>query len=156
MITKSKTKGRVADYDKEIGIRLRALRKLNNHTQESLARQLDITFQQVQKYEQGTNRISASKLKQIIDFFEIPASYFFETNKQAQKIGFAESSQEPFAGPEEDLPASEPSKTDIFQTPETINLLKAYYSIKDAKARKGLLRMVKTYAENVADAQKTD
>ncbi len=146
-----KTKGRVEDYDKEIGIRLRALRKLHNFTQEALSQQLDITFQQVQKYEQGTNRISAGKIKQIIDVFKIPSSYFFEDNQKAKKIGFSENNQEPFEGEKK---ASLP-KEDIFQSTETINLLKAYYSVSDAKTRKGMFKMIKTYADNIKNVQKS-
>lgn len=146
-----KTKGRVEEYDREIGIRLRALRKLHNYTQDVLAKKLDITFQQVQKYEQGTNRISAGKIKQILNIFEIPSSYFFEDNKTAKKIGFAENKQEPFDGPG----AKKESKIDVFQTTETINLLRAYYSVKDAKARKGMYKMIKTYAENIENASKS-
>lgn len=150
MPKKVKTKGRVEDYDKEIGIRLRALRKLHNYTQDVLAKKLDITFQQVQKYEQGTNRISAGKIKQIIDIFDIPSSYFFEENKFSKKIGFAENDQSPFLD-ENGKDTRKKSKVDIFQTTETINLLRTYYSVKDPKVRKGMFKMIKTYAENVSN-----
>ena len=154
MQKKIKTKGRVEDYDKEIGMRLRALRKLNNYTQDVLAKKLDITFQQVQKYEQGTNRISAGKIKQIIDIFSVPSSYFFEDNSQIKKIGFAENKQDPFKG--KDGTTEKSNKTDILQSTETINLLRTYYSVKDPKARKGMYKMIKTYAENIEDAKKAD
>ena len=148
MQKKIKTKGRVEDYDKEIGIRLRVLRKLHDYTQDVLAKKLDITFQQVQKYEQGTNRISAGKIKQIIDIFNVPSSYFFEDNKNSKKVGFAENKQDGFIGEDgkDNL-----DKIDVFQTTETINLLRTYYSVKDPKARKGMYKMVKTYAENISN-----
>ncbi len=155
MQKKIKTKGRVEDYDKEIGMRLRALRKLHDFTQDVLAKKLDITFQQIQKYEQGTNRISAGKIKQIIDIFNVPSSYFFEDNIHAKKMGFAENQQESFEG--QDEKKSKSSITgDIFQSTETINLLRTYYSVKDTKARKGMYKMIKTYAENIGDSKKAD
>ncbi len=154
MKTKMKPKGRVEDYDKEIGIRLRVLRKLNNYTQDVLAKKLDITFQQVQKYEQGTNRISAGKIKQIIDIFDVPSAYFFEENKNTKKVGFAEGEQAPFEGAD-GTSEGKTNKVDIFQTTETINLLRSYYSVKDPKARKGMYKMIKTYAENIDNATKS-
>lgn len=156
MSEQKKTKGRAEDYDKVIGIRLRALRKINNLTQDELAVKMGITFQQVQKYEQGTNRISAGKIKQLINIFSVPSAYFFEDKKNIRSLGFAESEQEPFTmGPNTENQKTRVSE-EIWYSTETINLLRSYYSVPDAKARKDILKMVRTYAENIANAKKAD
>ncbi len=64
--------------DVHIGSRIRFKRKAYNVTQQKLAKELNITFQQVQKYESGTNRVSASRLFQIAQTLNVPIKYFFE------------------------------------------------------------------------------
>lgn len=64
--------------DQHVGSRVRLRRKLEGRSQESLAEALGLTFQQVQKYERGVNRISASKLYDIAAALRVPVSYFFE------------------------------------------------------------------------------
>ncbi len=64
--------------DQHVGLRVRARRRMANMSQQVLADALGLTFQQVQKYERGSNRISASKLFQIAQFLEVPVSFFFE------------------------------------------------------------------------------
>jgi transcriptional regulator with XRE-family HTH domain len=65
------------NLDKEIGYRLRMARQAANLSQERLGEQLGITFQQIQKYERGTNRVSASRLQQIAGILNVPLSFFF-------------------------------------------------------------------------------
>ncbi|MBX3480337.1 MAG: helix-turn-helix domain-containing protein [Caulobacter sp.] len=67
-----------AEVDLHVGRRIRQRRKAIGATQESLAGALGLTFQQVQKYERGANRVSASKLYQIAAALGVPISYFFE------------------------------------------------------------------------------
>ncbi len=69
---------RPSSVDVHVGGRVRVRRRLIHMTQETLADLIDVTFQQVQKYERGSNRISASKLFAIADALEVPISYFFE------------------------------------------------------------------------------
>jgi len=64
--------------DMHVGARIRALRKQLGISQQHLAEQLGLTFQQVQKYERGTNRVSASKLYETAGILRVPVSYFFE------------------------------------------------------------------------------
>src|SRR5579863_7644312 len=64
--------------DQHVGSRVRMRRLMLGITQERLANHLGITFQQVQKYEKGTNRISASRLQQLCDILSVPVSFFFE------------------------------------------------------------------------------
>src|SRR5258708_28867292 len=64
--------------DKHVGSRLRMRRKMLGMSQEKLGEALQLTFQQVQKYEKGTNRISASRLHQISHILQVPVPFFFE------------------------------------------------------------------------------
>lgn len=75
-MTKAASK-RIDLIDKEVGERVRERRKASGISQEKLGDALGVTFQQVQKYENGTNRISASKLQTIADVFGVPVSSFF-------------------------------------------------------------------------------
>ncbi|HTV28356.1 MAG TPA: helix-turn-helix transcriptional regulator [Xanthobacteraceae bacterium] len=66
------------EVDVHVGNRVRVLRNLRKMTQEALAHQLGITFQQVQKYEKGSNRISAGRLQHLADILKVPITSFFE------------------------------------------------------------------------------
>ena len=73
--------------DIHVGQRLKQQRKLQGISQENLAKQLGITFQQIQKYENGTNRISASKLYELSQILKTPIQFFFENyEKSTQQI----------------------------------------------------------------------
>ena len=78
------------DADRFVGQRLRQGRRELGLTQEALAALLGVTFQQIQKYEKGANRISASKLWDIARFFKVDIGYFFEGLTGAQIAGMAE------------------------------------------------------------------
>ena len=117
--------------DVHVGARVRTRRLLIGMNQETLARALDLTFQQVQKYEGGANRVSASRLSQIADILGVPISYFFND-------------LEPDGG--------EPSQRDAearerLQRPETIELIRSYYAISDQEIRRQFLEMVTTVAQ---------
>lgn len=71
-------KGRATQADVLIGQRIRLARSQTGMTQEQLAEGVSITFQQIQKYERGTNRVSAVKLKQFSDIFEKPLAWFYD------------------------------------------------------------------------------
>ena len=66
------------EIDKAVGARIRALRLARRMTQDALARQVGVQFQQIQKYESGTNRISASRLFMIAGALGVPVEHFFE------------------------------------------------------------------------------
>ena len=108
--------------DVHVGQRIRTRRRLLGMNQAALARALDLTFQQVQKYEHGTNRVSASKLSAIADVLGVPVSFFF-----------VEGSRDHDARMEE---------------PETIELVRRYYAIPDARVCQQFLQMVKAVAES--------
>jgi transcriptional regulator with XRE-family HTH domain len=71
-------KAKVSPIDKQLGAKLRMLREKAGISQPVLGNAIGISFQQIQKYEGGTNRISASKLYEIAGFLDIPITYFFD------------------------------------------------------------------------------
>ncbi|MEO1039773.1 MAG: helix-turn-helix transcriptional regulator [Pseudomonadota bacterium] len=83
------------DVDRLIGERVRIARKMRDVSQERLGKALGVTFQQVQKYEKGRNRVAASRLIEIAAFLELPVTYFFEAAAKAQsgEAGDAEALQ---------------------------------------------------------------
>ncbi len=117
--------------DVHVGVRVRTRRLLIGMNQETLARSLGLTFQQVQKYEGGANRVSASRLSEIADILGVPISYFF-------------SDLEPGGG-EPSLEKLEARER--LQRPETIDLIRSYYAISDPAVRHQFLEMVKTVAQ---------
>jgi transcriptional regulator with XRE-family HTH domain len=78
-------KTRIIDFDVEIGRRVRAERRNHGIAQSEFADALDLSFQQLQKYEQGTNRISAGRLLQMANLLNIPVAQFFEGLEDAHK-----------------------------------------------------------------------
>lgn len=126
--------------DTHVGQRVRMRRSLVGMSQEKMAESLGITFQQVQKYERGTNRVSASKLYLISKILSVPVAYFFdnfENKGTSPAYGFADNAQEAL------------DETDIMTSKETLDLLRVYYSIKDQDARKKLASMIKSVAETM-------
>ena len=123
--------------DKHVGGRVRMRRILVGMSQEKLGEALDLTFQQVQKYEKGTNRIGASRLQQIAQVLGVPVTFFFEGAPQDRAIaelGFAEQPQ-----PELSF--------DLLSTPAAIQLAKAFMSIDDPKVRRRVVDLVSTLVE---------
>jgi len=118
-------------------------RMLVSMSQEKLGEQLGLTFQQVQKYEKGANRIGASRLFQISQILTVPVDFFFD-GLQAEDVpghpGFAENSNSHF-------------ELDILSTSEGIQLNSAFFSIKDANIRKKMLDLLKALgaAENAEE-----
>ena len=129
--------------DVHVGQKLRSRRTLVGMTQQDLADATDITFQQVQKYETGKNRTSASRLFQFSRLLEIPVDSFFDGLSLSDlKIGI----QPGFADNKQD---SYEAEDDIMSRKETIDLVRVYYEIKDEKLRKDFLKMLKQMAKTV-------
>ncbi len=123
--------------DVHVGARVRVRRKLLGMTQTKLGDALGLTFQQVQKYERGTNRISASKLFKLSQLFDVPVEYFFEEIPP----GVTASSQATKGRGEAKKPPSyEPNP---MHRRETLELVRAYYKIEDADVRKQVYEMTK-------------
>jgi len=139
-----KTKGRANSIDEHLGVRLKQKRALLGMSQEKLAEAVGITFQQIQKYENGANRISASRLLEFSKILSTPIEYFYEgfdAGSKKTSYTLAESDQEPLR----DAPI------DLMQQKETLELVRTYYSLENPKLRKSLMRFIKTMAEDLKD-----
>jgi transcriptional regulator with XRE-family HTH domain len=128
--------------DLHVGNRLRMRRLRQNLTQEKLANLVGLTFQQVQKYEHGSNRISASRLYEIAVALQVPVSYFYEDLPPEIPTfeGMAEAGQDPIEGHDEESEATMSSR-------ETADLVRAYYRIEDSKKRKKILDLIRAMAD---------
>ena len=119
--------------DKHVGNRLRRLRALRGITQTALADETGVTFQQVQKYEKGANRISASRMWEISRVLDVPISSFFEGIPAAR------------SGRDKKPTAAE---GEITSSPEIVRLIKAYCRIRDARLRTAISGLAKTIARS--------
>lgn len=136
--------------DVHVGERVTVRRRLLGMTQEQLAEATGITFQQIQKYEKGRNRISASRLFQFARVLDAPVSFFFEDFAASDKKigiqpGFADNSQEPFTVEE-----AEDSFNNVMKQKETTNLVRTYYTITDPEVRKDFMKLLKQMAKSYA------
>lgn len=122
--------------DVYVGARVKLRRQLIGMSQEKLGEALELTFQQVQKYERGANRVSASKLHRIAEVLDVPISYFFDGYEG--DIDSHDGLSEPPAAAFEHEQLSRK---------ESIDLLKAYYEIDDAKLRRKVIDLIRTLAE---------
>jgi transcriptional regulator with XRE-family HTH domain len=121
--------------DKHVGSRVRMRRIMLGMSQEKLGDALGLTFQQVQKYEKGTNRIGASRLQQIAQILQVPVSFFFEGAPvlHGQADGLREAPSPAYV-------------SDFLATSEGLALTKAFMRIKDAKLRRRIVDLVKGIA----------
>lgn len=121
--------------DQHVGSRVRMRRILLGLSQEKLGDALGVTFQQVQKYEKGTNRIGASRLQQISNFLNVAPSFFFDaTHGGANTVpGMSEGEGSPFV-------------SEFISSSEGMELNKAFSRIHDTKVRKRIVDLVMTLA----------
>ncbi len=123
--------------DKHVGSRVRMRRMMLGMSQEKLGDALGLTFQQVQKYEKGTNRIGASRLQQISIILQVPVSFFFEgapnlVDPPGQK-GLEEAPSPAYV-------------SDFLATADGLALTKAFMRIPDAKLRRRIVELVRQIA----------
>src|SRR5258708_30408668 len=121
--------------DKHVGSRVRMRRMMLSMSQEKLGGALGLTFQQVQKYEKGTNRIGASRLQQISHILQVPVAFFFEGA--------------PSDHPPADGMSVAPSPTyvsDFLATSDGLALTKAFMEIKEPKLRRRIVDLVEEIA----------
>lgn len=129
--------------DVHVGGRLRQRRTLLGMSQEKLAQAFGVSFQQVQKYERGANRISASRLHLLTKILDVPITYFFE--------GLPDNVQDDY----DPLPAPDPETPDRMASRETLELVRAYYRIGDPAIRRRLVDLARTLGRD-ADEQDSD
>jgi len=123
--------------DVQVGSRVRLRRNMLGLSQEKLGQMIGLTFQQVQKYERGANRISASRLYELSRVLDVPILFFFDNidpvRAPAIPGGLAE-------------PSAEASESDPLRKRETIELVAAYYAIDDTATRHRLFNLAKALA----------
>jgi len=130
--------------DVHVGNRLRLRRMLLGISQEKLGQAVDLTFQQIQKYERGANRVGASRLFEFSRILDVPVEFFFEdlpkelggTKGGAQKAGLSDAAQAKI-------------DDDPMRRRETLELIRAYYGIADPIVRKRLYELIRSIG-NVA------
>ncbi len=123
--------------DIHVGSRVRLRRTLLGMSQEKLGRAVSLTFQQIQKYERGSNRIGSSRLFQFSKVLQVPVSFFFDDMPDAvagRTRGLREPAQEPF-------------ETGNFTKRETLELVRAYYKISDVATRRRIFDLVKAVGQ---------
>lgn len=126
--------------DLHVGARIRMRRKLLAVSQERLAEQLGLTFQQVQKYERGANRVSASKLYEIARALQTSVAYFFEglADTQGGHAGATDGAAE--------------FMHELVMTPEGLELAALFPKLKRGRVRRRVLDLVKALAEDEEEA----
>ncbi len=130
--------------DKHVGRRVRWRRRELNFSQEKLGELLGLTFQQIQKYEKGVNRISAGRLFEMSRVLDTTISYFFmgvEEMDEAMNRTFAESDKDQ-------------ALTGLIDA-DAVDLVVAFQSIPDPKLRQSILTMVRNSAEAFTDTEKS-
>jgi transcriptional regulator with XRE-family HTH domain len=121
--------------DKYVGSRVRMRRIMLGMSQEKLGEALHLTFQQIQKYEKGANRIGASRLQQISDILQVPVAFLFEGG--------------PAGSPNAEGLTAAPSPTyvsDFLATSEGLSLTRAFTRISDVKLRRSIVDLVEQIA----------
>jgi transcriptional regulator with XRE-family HTH domain len=114
------------DVDRLVGLRITALRKARGLSQTALGNAVGVTFQQVQKYEKGQNRVGAGRLREIARLLEVPVSAFFEDSNNPDS-------------PQEDV-------FGFLNAQGAVELLRAYTQIEDDQMRRDVLALVRSAA----------
>jgi transcriptional regulator with XRE-family HTH domain len=134
----TESKKRPNPIDVHVGGRIRLRRNMLGISQEKLGEQLGITFQQIQKYEKGTNRVGASRLQEIAAILQVPVSFLFEGapgREPEPALGFAEDAGTSYV-------------VDFMNTAEGIQLNRAFVRISDPKVRRKLIDLIKSMADD--------
>lgn len=124
--------------DIHVGSRVRLRRTLLGLSQEKLGEAVGLTFQQIQKYERGANRIGASRLFEFSRILDVPVSFFFDDMAERLKPGDASGAMALADQPQA------PLEPDPLTRRETLELVRAYYRISDPQVRKRLFELAKS------------
>lgn len=137
VVEKGEREHRPSPIDVHVGSRVRLRRTLLGMSQEKLGEALGLTFQQVQKYERGVNRIGASRLFDLSRVLDVPIGFFFDDmppemgGNQGRRFGGFQEAQDGF-------------EDDTLHRRETLELVRAYYRITDPSIRKRVFDLIKT------------
>jgi transcriptional regulator with XRE-family HTH domain len=124
-----------SSVDAHVGLRTRQRRTLLGMSQTQLGEALGLTFQQVQKYERGFNRVGASRLWELSRVLGVPITYFFEgLEPDTQPV------------PVREMPESMKASADPLNKRETLELVRAYYRIQDVAVRRRLCDLIRQIA----------
>jgi len=128
----------MSTINKQIGLNIKSMRTKYGLSQIELAEKINLSFQQIQKYEKGVTAISVSRLQQIAEAFGVPAQMFYPPLPQSDGVG------EP--GPVYDIARPEPVPSPVF-TPEERTLLKIFRKIRNRKVKQGVIQQLKGLVE---------
>ncbi len=140
---KAERESRPSPIDVHVGSRIRLRRTLLGMSQERLGEALGLTFQQIQKYERGVNRVGASRLFDLSRVLDVPISFFFDDMPEplaASYGGHAARRAVGFGEP------SEGFDDDALHKRETLELVRAYYKITDPSVRKRVFELIRSLA----------
>jgi transcriptional regulator with XRE-family HTH domain len=130
---KRKTRGHATDIDAHVGERLRKMREERGLSQEALGQKVDVSFQQIQKYERGANRVGASRLFEFSQVLQVPVESFFNgLPSEGESDGEARAAVHQLAS--------------FAKSREGGELMAAFAGIKDQRARRQILQLIKTLA----------
>ena len=146
-IVASDREHRPSPIDVHVGSRIRLRRTLLGMSQERLGEALGLTFQQVQKYERGVNRVGASRLFDLSRVLDVPISFFFDDMPDSLSANFGGVPSRRLGGGGE---SQDPFGDDTLSRRETLELVRAYYRITDPSVRKRVFDLIKSMgpAEN--------
>jgi len=137
----SERESRPSPIDVHVGSRIRLRRTLLGMSQERLGESLGLTFQQVQKYERGVNRVGASRLFDLSRVLDVPISFFFDDMPDSLAANFGGLPSRRAGGHAE---AQDPFGDDTLSRRETLELVRAYYRITDPSIRKRVFDLIKS------------
>ncbi|MXV45299.1 helix-turn-helix domain-containing protein [Saccharibacter sp. 17.LH.SD] len=136
--------------DVYIGKRIRLLRGLRKFSQQKVASALGITFQQIQKYERGTNRVGAGRLYELSQILGVPIGFFFEDFSrltQKETMGLSEE-QDGFSRENGEEISRNNDDWELLIRNETLELVRLYYQIDDCKVRRRILKLLRRIAHD--------
>jgi transcriptional regulator with XRE-family HTH domain len=131
---------RPSPIDVHVGSRVRLRRTLLGMSQEKLGEALGLTFQQIQKYERGVNRIGASRLFDLARVLDVPIGFFFDDMPDSMGGGGLTASRRSFGLAD----AQDGFEDDTLHRRETLELVRAYYRITDSSVRKRVFELIKS------------
>lgn len=132
----SEQKGRADEIDKLVSRKLKMRRMMLGLSQQEIGKAIDVSIQQVQKYEKATNRIASGKLYTLANLLKVPINYFFDVNAETNKVmstAFAEEHEEYDAGDEA-----------IVSEKEVISLIKSFSEVSNPQTRKKIIELIKS------------